>query len=71
MVVEQAGVKGSRLLRSPEARSENTRDDVSCVTVTMLSLYTSVGARGTREPRFYLDIRLSRNYIAKIFRSRP
>lgn len=36
--------------RSPEAHPENTHDDVSCVTVMMLSFYANVGVASTCKP---------------------
>lgn len=51
--MEVKQVEGDHLLRSPEAHPENTHDDVSCVTVMMLSFYVNVGVASTFKPTSY------------------
>lgn len=73
MEVKQAGDRGRggrrRILRSPEAHSENTHDDVSYVTVMVFSLYASLGARvrdllgaGVHRERANRDLALTCGY---------
>jgi len=65
MEVKQA--EGDHLLRSLEAHPENTHDDVSCVTVMILSFYVNVGIASTFKLMSYdfILIWLSQNYITK------